>query len=48
MNPRPACGKERWPINVRPYHYYIVGAFIFVAWTLLVFAMLETVLFFTQ
>jgi hypothetical protein len=35
-------------MNVRPYHYYIVGAFIFVAWTLLVIATLETVVFFTQ
>jgi hypothetical protein len=32
-------------MNVRPYHYYIVGAFIFIAWTPLVFATLETVLF---
>jgi hypothetical protein len=46
--PQPACRKEWWPMSLKPYHYYIIGAFIFVAWTLLVFATLETVLFFTQ
>jgi hypothetical protein len=35
-------------MNVRPYHYYIAGAFIFVIWTLLVFATLETVVYFTE
>jgi hypothetical protein len=35
-------------VSLRTYHYYILGAFIFVGWTLLVFATLETVRFLTE
>lgn len=35
-------------MSLRPYHYYIIGAVVFVAWTTLVFATLETVVYFTQ
>jgi hypothetical protein len=33
---------------VKPYHWYILGALSFIAWTVLVFLALETAVFLTQ
>ena len=33
---------------IKPYHWYILGLISFIAWTVLVFAALETLVSFTQ